>query len=94
MYVADHKNHRAQKFTPDGEFVASFGREGSGQGELNRPTDVAVDPEGDVYVCDWANNRVIFAPDFRREVDEMYQESIEDRTQWLAQLASDESQKT
>jgi sugar lactone lactonase YvrE len=31
---------------------------------LNRPTDVAVDPDGDVYVCDWANHRVqIFDPD-------------------------------
>jgi len=31
---------------------------------LNRPSNVAVDPDGDVYVCDWANHRVqVFAPD-------------------------------
>ena len=41
-----------------------FGSYGSGRGELNRPSGVAVDPDGDVYACDWANSRVqIFAPD-------------------------------
>jgi DNA-binding beta-propeller fold protein YncE len=27
-------------------------------GVLNHPTDVAVDPDGDIYVSDWANHRV------------------------------------
>jgi DNA-binding beta-propeller fold protein YncE len=27
-------------------------------GLLNHPTDVAVDPDGDIYVTDWANHRV------------------------------------
>jgi len=27
-------------------------------GVLNHPTDVAVDPEGDIYVTDWGNHRV------------------------------------
>ena len=64
MYVADHRNHRVQKFTSGGEYLASFGSYGTGNGQLNLPSDVAVDPDGDVYVCDWANSRVqIFAPD-------------------------------
>jgi hypothetical protein len=46
--------------------VAKFGTYGTGRGELCRPSDVAVDPDGDVYVCDWANNRVqLFAPNGR-----------------------------
>jgi hypothetical protein len=31
---------------------------GSGDQALNHPSDVAVDDEGDVYVCDWANHLV------------------------------------
>jgi DNA-binding beta-propeller fold protein YncE len=66
VYVADHLNHRVQKFTPDGEFLAEFGSYGDGRGQLSHPTDVAVDPDGDVYVCDWANDRVqAFGPDGR-----------------------------
>ena len=56
VYVADHKNHRVQKFTSEGNFVAQFGRPGTKKGELTWPTDVAVDPEGDVYICDWSKN--------------------------------------
>ena len=64
VYVADHKNHRVQKFTPDGEVIGQFGSYGTGKRQLHRPSDVAVDPDGDVYVCDWANHRVqVFDPD-------------------------------
>jgi DNA-binding beta-propeller fold protein YncE len=64
VYVADHKNHRVQKFTADGKFLAQFGSYGTRKGQLNRPSDVAVDPDGDVYVCDWANHRVqVFDPE-------------------------------
>ncbi len=40
-------------------------RLGSGnRGELNHPSGVAVDMDGDVYVSDWGNNRVqIYQPD-------------------------------
>jgi DNA-binding beta-propeller fold protein YncE len=26
--------------------------------QFNHPTDVAVDPDGDIYVCDWGNHRI------------------------------------
>ena len=33
-------------------------------GMLNHPTDVAVDPDGDIYVTDWGNHRLcIFETD-------------------------------
>ena len=39
-------------------------RLGTGAGELNHPSDVAVDKDGDVYVVDWANDRVqIYDPE-------------------------------
>ncbi len=64
VLIADHKNDRVQKFTPEGEFLAAFGAPGTGRGQLTRPSDVAVDPDGDVYVCDWSNSRVqMFSPD-------------------------------
>jgi DNA-binding beta-propeller fold protein YncE len=35
-----------------------FGSSGSGEGEFDRPTDVAVDHDGVIYVSDWLNNRL------------------------------------
>ena len=37
VYVADTYNHRIQKFTKDGQFVAKWGSKGSGEGELFIP---------------------------------------------------------
>jgi DNA-binding beta-propeller fold protein YncE len=40
-------------------FAASFGSEGSGAGQLNEPTGLAVDQQsGDVYVADTGNDRI------------------------------------
>ena len=35
-----------------------FGSTGQDDGEFNRPTDVAVDNEGTIYVTDYKNDRV------------------------------------
>ena len=56
VYVADWGNDRIQKFSPEGEYLMSFGEEYGG--ELTRPANVAVDSEGDVYVTDFGNRRV------------------------------------
>jgi DNA-binding beta-propeller fold protein YncE len=64
VYVADWRNDRIQKFTPDGQFVARFGESGQGAGQFNRPSSVAVDSEGYIYVADWGNERVqVLGPD-------------------------------
>jgi DNA-binding beta-propeller fold protein YncE len=64
VYVADWKNNRVQKFAPDGEFLGKFGRSEAGVGDLDHPTGVAVDSEGDVYVTDWGNHRLqVYAVD-------------------------------
>jgi len=63
VFVADFYNHRIQKFTPEGEFLAAFGSQGNGPGQFERPTDVALDDEGNVFVVDFGNNRIQeFAP--------------------------------
>jgi DNA-binding beta-propeller fold protein YncE len=65
VYVADWKNDRVQKFTADGEYVATIGLgAGDGPGELRHPSGVAIDSDGDIYVVDWGNNRMnVYAED-------------------------------
>ena len=64
VYVADWRNDRIQKFTPDGRFLLKFGSTGEGEGELDRPTGVAVDKDGIIYVTDFRNDRLqVFSPD-------------------------------
>ena len=54
VYVADNSNHRIQKFSPDGKFVAQFGSSGSGPGQLNSPRGITIDTAGTglVYVSE------------------------------------------
>lgn len=58
IYVADSLNDRVEVFDRDGRSVRTLGLRGSGTGELSRPTDVAVDAEGNTYVTDAWNHRV------------------------------------
>lgn len=70
VYVADSANHRIQKFTADGTFVAAWGTYGNCEtatppaGTFCEPWDVAVGPDGAVYVADtWAHRVQKFTPD-------------------------------
>jgi DNA-binding beta-propeller fold protein YncE len=58
VYVADSRNHRIQKFTPEGVFVSKWGTEGAGDEQFESPEDVAVALDGSVYVADTENNRI------------------------------------
>ena len=63
VYVADGTyegsgNHRIQKFDSDGTFLLKWGSYGSGDGQFNSTTNVAVDPSDYVYVADRGNNRI------------------------------------
>jgi DNA-binding beta-propeller fold protein YncE len=62
IYVADSGNNRIQKFSPSGEFVLSFGKEGHYEGELISPADCAAD-NGKVFVLDSGNLRVAIFDD-------------------------------
>ena len=67
VYVADTRNHRitvwkyktdaaaVDQFTPTSK---NFGQYGSGTTRFNRPEDVAVGPDGRVYVADTGNHRI------------------------------------
>ncbi len=57
IYVADFRNHRIQKFDPEGRWLLMWGETGNGPGQFKDICDVAVDDQG-VYVVDTFNNRV------------------------------------
>jgi sugar lactone lactonase YvrE len=65
VYVADHRNNRIRKITPDGTVstIAGNGSSGYNIGQNPnasfRPDSVAVDSAGNVYVVDGANDRII-----------------------------------
>jgi hypothetical protein len=58
VYVADRFNHRVQKFTDAGAFVAKWGTNGTGDGQFNQPVGITVDGSGNVYVADNGNDRI------------------------------------
>ena len=39
-------------------YLFSFGTLGSGDGQFNQPTDLALGPNGEIYVMDWGNQRI------------------------------------
>ena len=58
VYVAEYGGHRIHKLTTGGEFLGTFGQQGSGVGQFNGPWDIKISPEGKVYVADRNNNRI------------------------------------
>ncbi|MBM3779121.1 MAG: hypothetical protein FJW23_12965 [Acidimicrobiia bacterium] len=49
---------RIVRFTKDGKFVGSWGKQGSGPGEFWGPHAMAYDSQGRLFVADRSNNRV------------------------------------
>jgi len=62
IFVADghgeKTNARIVKFSSDGKFIKSWGKEGAGPGEFNTPHGLAFDSAGRLFVADRANNRI------------------------------------
>jgi sugar lactone lactonase YvrE len=64
VYVLDSGNHRIQKFDSQGNYLASFGRQGQGPGEFQHPQSLDIDGQGYMYVSDSGNQKLqILKPD-------------------------------
>jgi tripartite motif-containing protein 71 len=60
LVVADDDHHRLVVFDTGGHFIRTVGSgPGSKPGQLTNPYDVAIDPEGRLYVADNSNQRVV-----------------------------------
>jgi DNA-binding beta-propeller fold protein YncE len=65
VLVVDSAAHQVSVFEADGHHVKSVGVRGSGLGEFNYPTSIAVDSQRRVYVSDSLNFRVqVFDAEF------------------------------
>jgi DNA-binding beta-propeller fold protein YncE len=59
LYVADILHHQIQVLDKaSGKLLFKFGKAGSGDGELFHPTNIALGPDGDIYVVETSNFRV------------------------------------
>ncbi|GIT44790.1 MAG: hypothetical protein Ct9H300mP11_27260 [Chloroflexota bacterium] len=56
--MTDGRSHEIRKFSKSGEFLASWGGQGTNNGEFNGPWGITTDSEGNVYVADHLNHRV------------------------------------
>ena len=56
VYVASYFDHCVSVFTTEGEYVTS--KYGSGECDFIHPSNVCVDKDGCVYVCDSGNDMV------------------------------------
>ncbi|MCW2766761.1 MAG: hypothetical protein JWO11_2720 [Nocardioides sp.] len=58
IYVSEMDNNRISVLTTSGSFVGSFGATGAAHGSFRRPTALAFDAQGRLYVTDTGNERV------------------------------------
>jgi hypothetical protein len=52
VFVVDLDYRRVQKFDGEGTFLLQWGTHGSGPGQFDLPSAIAIDPNGDVYIGD------------------------------------------
>jgi DNA-binding beta-propeller fold protein YncE len=63
LWIIDRDMHTVRKFTLDGKVLLTIGtpnQPGEDETHMNQPNDVAIAPNGDLYVSDgYGNNRVV-----------------------------------
>ena len=64
IYVAENISHRIHKLTTGGEFLGTYGEEGTSAGQLTDPYAIGISPDGKIYVSDCGNRVQAFNPDW------------------------------
>ncbi len=59
LYVFDAIGKKILLFRDDGSFLYTIQQLGQGPGEYLYPTDIDIDDNGNIYVLDWATQRII-----------------------------------
>jgi len=58
LYISDEWLNRIAIFSPDGDWLGSWGTVGSGDGEFDKPSGIAFDADDNLWIVDTGNNRV------------------------------------
>lgn len=59
VWVTELKDHVVRQYTLDGKLLMTLGTEGvsgTGDNEFDKPSDIAIGPNGDIYISDGYNN--------------------------------------
>ena len=64
IYVAENDGHRIHKLTTGGEFLGTYGEEGTSAGQLTDPYAIGISPDGKIYVSDCGSRVQAFNPDW------------------------------
>ena len=73
MDMGGNTNARIVKFSPDGEFIKTWGKKGSAPGEFDTPHTLAMDSQGRLFVGDRQNNRIQIFDQDGNFVDQLFQ---------------------
>ncbi|MCC5942035.1 MAG: 6-bladed beta-propeller [Balneolaceae bacterium] len=64
------RQHRAFVFDENGDFLQSFGNQGRGPAEFNRPSMIEVGPDGTIFIHDPRNSRIsVWNLDYEHEAE-------------------------
>jgi len=59
VFITDPEGYRVIEFTSDGQFVRTWGDFGTGVSEIGLAAGVTVDAQGNIWVTDAGNNRIL-----------------------------------
>ena len=58
LYVTDEWLNRVAIFSSDGDWLGSWGSNGSGEGQFDKPSGLAIDSEDNLFIVDTGNDRI------------------------------------